>query len=56
LRRRVECPCAWEDKGKRLLRRLACVHQRHDGMQLLAYTLLNVRAFCGPYNLQPVKF
>jgi transposase len=47
LRVRVERTCAWEETCKRLLRRCACIQQRHDGMQLLAYILINLRAFCG---------
>ena len=47
LRTRVDRTFAWEDKFKRLL--LRCEHrkQRHFGMKLLAYTLINVREFCG---------
>ena len=47
LRRRGERPLAWEDTCKRLRLRLECIPQRHDGMQGLAYTLLNLRQFCG---------
>jgi hypothetical protein len=47
LRRRVERPLAWADQGKRLLRRFKRSQQRHYGMQLLAYTLINLRSFCG---------
>ena len=47
LRLRVERTFAWEDKGKRLLLRFECLQQRHDGIQLMAYTLSNLRAFCG---------
>jgi hypothetical protein len=47
LRDRVERTCAWEDKFKRLLLRFERVQQRHDGMKLMAYTLINVRGFCG---------
>jgi hypothetical protein len=32
---------------KRLLLRFERIQQRHYGMQLLAYTLINLRAFCG---------
>lgn len=32
---------------KRLLLRFECMQQRHDGMKLLASTLMNLRAFCG---------
>jgi hypothetical protein len=46
-RLRVERTFAWEDTCKR--RRLRCerVQQRHYGKKLLAYTLINLRAFCG---------
>jgi Transposase DDE domain len=47
LRLRVEHTLAWEDKFKRLLRRFERLQQRHYGMKLLAYTLINLRAFCG---------
>lgn len=43
---RVERTLAWEDTCKRLLRRLERVQQRHYGMKLLGYTMLNLRAFC----------
>jgi len=47
LRRRIERTFAWEDKFKRLLLRFERIQQRHYGMKLLAYTLINLRAFCG---------
>jgi Transposase DDE domain len=47
LRMRVERTLAWEDKFKRLLLRFARLQQRHYGMKLLAYTLINLRKFCG---------
>ncbi len=47
LRMRVERTFAWEDTCKRLLLRFARIQQRHYGMKLLAYTLINLRAFCG---------
>jgi transposase len=47
LRMRVERTFAWEDKCKRLLLRFERIQQRHYGMKLLAYTLMNLRAFCG---------
>ena len=47
LRRRVERPLAWEDTFKRRLIRFARLQQRHYGMKLLGYTLINLRAFCG---------
>jgi hypothetical protein len=46
LRTRVDRTFAWEDKFKRLLLRFEHIQQRHYGMKLLAYTLINVRAFC----------
>jgi hypothetical protein len=47
LRARVERTFAWEDKFKRLLRRFERIQQRHYGMKLMVYTLINLRAFCG---------
>ena len=47
LRMRVERTFAWEDKFKRLLLRFERIQQRHYGMTLLGYTLINLRAFCG---------
>jgi transposase len=47
LRMRVERTFAWEDKCKRLLLRFAHLQQRHYGMKLMAYTLMNLREFCG---------
>jgi hypothetical protein len=47
LRMRVERTFAWEDKFKRLWLRVDRIQQRHYGMKLLAYTLINLRAFCG---------
>jgi hypothetical protein len=47
LRTRVDRPVAWEDTFKRLLLRFAHLQQRHFGMKLMAYTLSNVREFCG---------
>jgi hypothetical protein len=46
LRTRVDRTFAWEDKFKRLLLRFERMQQRHYGMKLLAYTLINVREFC----------
>jgi transposase len=46
LRERVERTFAWEDKFKRLLLRFEHLQQRHYGMKLMAYTLINVRRFC----------
>jgi hypothetical protein len=47
LRMRVERTSAWEDKFKRLLLRFERIQQRHYGMKLMAYTLINLRGFCG---------
>jgi transposase len=47
LRIHVERTFAWEDKFKRLLLRFERIQQRHYGMKLLAYVLINLRAFCG---------
>jgi transposase len=47
LRTRVDRTFAWEDKFKRLLLRFEHMQHRHFGMKLLAYTLINVREFCG---------
>src|SRR5262245_12029881 len=47
LRTRVDRTFAWEDKFKRLQLRFEHIQQRHVGMKLLAYTLINVREFCG---------
>ena len=47
LRMRVERTFAWEDKFKRLLLRFERLPQRHYGMKWMAYTLINLRAFCG---------
>jgi len=44
---RVERTFAWEDKFKRLLLRFERIQQRHYGMKLLAYTLINLRKCCG---------
>ena len=47
LRLRVERTFAWEDKFKRLLLRFERIQQRHYCMKLMAYTLINLRTFCG---------
>jgi hypothetical protein len=36
-----------EDKFKRLLLRFERLQQRHYGMKVMAYTLINLRALCG---------
>jgi transposase len=43
----VERTFAWEDKFRRLLLRFERIQQRHYGMKLLGYTMINLRAFCG---------
>ena len=47
LRMRVERTFAWEDTCKRRLLRCERIQQRHYGMKVLAYTLINLRKFCG---------
>jgi transposase len=47
LRTHVDRTFAWEDTFKRLLLRFEHLQQRHFGMKLMAYTLINVREFCG---------
>jgi hypothetical protein len=47
LRMRVERTFAWEDTFKRLLLRFEHIQQQHYGMKLMAYTLINLRQFCG---------
>jgi transposase len=47
LRVHVERTFAWEDTFKRRLLRFERIQQRHYGMKLLAYVLINLRAFCG---------
>jgi hypothetical protein len=47
LRTRIDRTFAWEDKFKRLLLRFEHLQQRHVGMKLMAYTLINMREFCG---------
>lgn len=43
----VERTFAWEDKFKRLLLRFETKPSHHLGFKLLAFTLINLRAFCG---------
>ena len=47
LRTGVDRTFAWEDKFERLLLRFEPMQQRHFGMKLMAYTLINMREFCG---------
>jgi hypothetical protein len=44
---RVERTFAWEDTFKRRRLRFERLQQRHYGMKLMAYTLINLREFCG---------
>jgi hypothetical protein len=46
-RMRVERTFAWEDTCKRLWLRFERVQQRHYGMKLPGYTMINLRACCG---------
>jgi len=43
----VERTFAWEDKFKRLLLRFEAKQIHHLGFKLLAFTLINLREFCG---------
>jgi len=43
----VERTFVWADKFKRLLLRFETKQQRHYSMKLMAYTLINLRHFCG---------
>jgi Transposase DDE domain len=43
----VERTFAWEDKFKRLLLRFETKQNRHLGFKLIAFTLINLREFCG---------
>ena len=47
LRARVERPFAWEDTYKQRRLRFERIQQRHYGTKLMAYTLMNLRPFCG---------
>jgi len=47
LRFSVDRPFAWEDKFKRLLLRFETKQSRHLGCKLIAFTLINLREFCG---------
>jgi hypothetical protein len=44
---RVARTLAWQDKCKRRRLRFERIQPRHYGMKLLAYTLINLRKFCG---------
>lgn len=43
----IERVFAWEDKFKRLLMRFERISFHHFGLKLLAYTMINLRHFCG---------
>lgn len=43
----VERTFAWEDKFKRLLLRFETTQIHHLGFKLIAFTLINLREFCG---------
>jgi transposase len=45
--RTAERVFAWEDKFKRLLLRFERISFHHFGLKLLAYTMINLRHFCG---------
>ena len=45
--RTVERVFAWEDKFKRLLLRFERISFHYFGLKLLAYTMINLRHFCG---------
>jgi len=43
----VERTFAWEDKFRRLLLRFETKQSHHLGFKLIAFTLINLREFCG---------
>lgn len=45
--RTIERVFAWEDKFKRLLIRFERISLHHFGLKLIAYTMINLRNFCG---------
>jgi transposase len=47
LRYKVERTFAWEDKFKRLLIRFERYHERHMSFHFMAFTLINLRGYCG---------
>lgn len=47
LRFTIERVFAWEDKFKRVVLRYETIQQRHLGFKLIAFTLVNLREFCG---------
>jgi hypothetical protein len=56
LRLCVERTFAWKDKFKRLLLRFEFKHQRHYGMKLIIYTLINLKAFLRGLKLTTSQF
>ncbi len=56
LRLCVERTFAWEDKYRRLLLRFEFKQQRHYGMKLMTYTMINLRHFCCASNSQPARW
>ena len=55
LRAHIERPLAWTDPCKRLLRRFERIQQRHSGMPLMAYPLINCSGCCVPSHSPPVS-
>ncbi len=47
MRTTIERVFAWEDKFKRMLLRFERQQRRHRGFKLMAFTLINLREFCG---------
>ena len=45
--RTIERVFAWEDKFKRLLLRFEFLSSHHYGMKVIAYSMINLRHFCG---------
>jgi len=45
--RTIERVFAWEDKFKRLLQRFEFLSDHHYGMKIIAYSMINLRHFCG---------
>jgi hypothetical protein len=47
-------PLRGQDTFKRRRLRFEHMQQQYYGMKFMAYTLINLRAFCGTCNSQPV--
>jgi hypothetical protein len=45
----VERTFAWKDKFKRLHSRFERIHHRYMGFRLIAFTLINLRHYCGAF-------